>query len=148
MITPPDYCEQGCTVRLIAEVFLYLGFIDLAHIAKFGRRLVLSVVSSWLGNAWSRPKVALRPHLIAVGDVFIASHEGMAVRFDENHVRPTLIPFTRNPLKRPPCVVRITLIPKPGESPVAAADSVAPEAVSISSDLRGNSIILQFRFAA
>jgi len=32
--------------------------------------------------------------LIAVGDVLIASREGMAVRFDENHIRRNLMPLT------------------------------------------------------
>jgi DNA gyrase subunit A len=55
--------------------------------------------------------------------VFIASHEGMAVRFDEDHVRP----MGRNAygvkginLEERDYVVGMTVTPKPGEAPVGA----------------------------
>ncbi len=55
--------------------------------------------------------------------VFIASHEGMACRFDENHVRP----MGRNAygvfgidLEERDYVVGMTVTPKPGEAPVGA----------------------------
>ncbi len=76
--------------------------------------------------------------------VFIASHEGMAVRFDENHVRPmgrAAYGVNGINLDEGDYVVGMTVTPKPGEAPVgapavegaAAADAdVAPsEAVDL-----------------
>src|SRR6202142_286496 len=55
--------------------------------------------------------------------VFIASHEGMAVRFDENHV-PSMgpAPYGVNGinLDKGDYVVGMTVTPKPGEAPVGA----------------------------
>src|SRR6201993_3467183 len=63
--------------------------------------------------------------------VFLASHEGMACRFDENHVRP----MGRNAygvfgidLEERDYVVGMTVTPKPGTEPVGAAASAVPGA--------------------
>jgi len=55
--------------------------------------------------------------------VFIASHEGMAVRFDENHVRPmgrAAYGVNGINLEERDYVVGMTVTPKPGEAPVGA----------------------------
>ncbi|MFZ1010917.1 MAG: DNA gyrase subunit A [Candidatus Sulfotelmatobacter sp.] len=55
--------------------------------------------------------------------VFIASHEGMAVRFDENHVRPmgrAAYGVNGINLDEGDYVVGMTVTPKPGEAPVGA----------------------------
>src|ERR1700723_2465595 len=55
--------------------------------------------------------------------VFIASHEGMAVRFDENHVRPMGRPaygVNGINLEEGDYVVGMTVTPKPGAAPVGA----------------------------
>jgi DNA gyrase subunit A len=55
--------------------------------------------------------------------VFIASHEGMAVRFDENHVRPmgrAAYGVNGINLDEGDYVVGMTVTPKPGEKPVGA----------------------------
>jgi len=55
--------------------------------------------------------------------VFIASHEGMAVRFDENHVRPmgrAAYGVNGINLEERDYVVGMTVTPKPGESPMGA----------------------------
>ena len=60
--------------------------------------------------------------------VFIASHEGMAVRFDENHVRPmgrAAYGVNGINLDEGDYVVGMTVTPKPGEAPVGIA--AAPE---------------------
>jgi DNA gyrase subunit A len=58
--------------------------------------------------------------------VFIASHEGMAVRFDENHVRPmgrAAYGVNGINLEERDYVVGMTVTPKPGEAPVGAITS-------------------------
>jgi len=58
--------------------------------------------------------------------VFIASHEGMAVRFDENHVRPmgrAAYGVWGIDLEKNDYVVGMTVTPKPGAAPVGAAAS-------------------------
>jgi DNA gyrase subunit A len=78
--------------------------------------------------------------------VFIASHEGMAVRFDENHVRPmgrAAYGVNGINLDEGDYVVGMTVTPKPGEAPVgapavegaAAADADAEVAPSEAVDL-------------
>src|SRR6202161_311149 len=55
--------------------------------------------------------------------VFIASHEGMAVRFDESHVRPmgrAAYGVNGINLDEGDYVVGMTVTPKPGEAPVGA----------------------------
>src|SRR6202521_2960146 len=55
--------------------------------------------------------------------VFIASHEGMAVRFDENHVRPmgrAAYGVNGINLEEGDYVVGMTVTPKPGAAPVGA----------------------------
>ena len=55
--------------------------------------------------------------------VFIASHEGMAIRFDENHVRPmgrAAYGVNGINLDEGDYVVGMTVTPKPGEAPVGA----------------------------
>jgi DNA gyrase subunit A len=55
--------------------------------------------------------------------VFIATHEGMAVRFDENHVRPmgrAAYGVNGIDLEERDYVVGMTVTPKPGEAPVGA----------------------------
>jgi len=55
--------------------------------------------------------------------VFIASHEGMAVRFDENHVRPmgrAAYGVNGINLEERDYVVGMTVTPKPGAAPVGA----------------------------
>src|ERR1700756_830723 len=55
--------------------------------------------------------------------VFIASHEGMAVRFDENHVRPmgrAAYGVWGIDLAKDDHVVGMTVTPKPGAAPVGA----------------------------
>src|ERR1700728_3438255 len=55
--------------------------------------------------------------------VFIASHEGMAVRFDENHVRPmgrAAYGVNGINLEEGDHVVGMTVTPKPGAAPVGA----------------------------
>jgi DNA gyrase subunit A len=64
--------------------------------------------------------------------VFIASHEGMAVRFDENHVRPmgrAAYGVNGINLDEGDHVVGMTVTPKPGEAPVGAP---APAAENVS----------------
>jgi DNA gyrase subunit A len=64
--------------------------------------------------------------------VFIASHEGMAVRFDENHVRPmgrAAYGVNGIDLDEGDHVVGMTVTPKPGEAPVGAP---APAAENVS----------------
>jgi DNA gyrase subunit A len=64
--------------------------------------------------------------------VFIASHEGMAVRFEEDHVRP----MGRNAygvkginLEERDYVVGMTVTPKPGEAPVGAPPTTSTDHV-------------------
>src|SRR5271155_3738023 len=60
--------------------------------------------------------------------VFIASHEGMAVRFDENHVRPmgrAAYGVNGINLEERDYVVGMTVTPKPGAAPVGAPAAVA-----------------------
>ena len=55
--------------------------------------------------------------------VFIATHEGMAIRFDENHVRPmgrAAYGVNGVNLEERDYVVGMTVTPKPGEAPVGA----------------------------
>src|ERR1700680_3467393 len=66
--------------------------------------------------------------------VCIASHEGMAVRFDENHVRP----MGRNAygvnginLEERDYVVGMTVTPKPGESPATTTGHVETAASAV-----------------
>jgi DNA gyrase subunit A len=56
--------------------------------------------------------------------VFLASHEGMAVRFDENHVRPmgrAAYGVWGIDLEKGDYVVGMTVTPKPGAAPIGAA---------------------------
>ena len=62
--------------------------------------------------------------------VFIASHEGMAVRFDENHVRPmgrAAYGVNGINLEERDYVVGMTVTPKPGENPATTTDHVGTE---------------------
>jgi DNA gyrase subunit A len=62
--------------------------------------------------------------------VFIASHEGMAVRFDENHVRSmgrAAYGVNGINLEEGDYVVGMTVTPKPGTAPVAAPEASAVE---------------------
>jgi DNA gyrase subunit A len=63
--------------------------------------------------------------------VFIASHEGMAVRFDENHVRPmgrAAYGVNGINLDEGDYVVGMTVTPKPGAAPVGAPAPAAANA--------------------
>jgi DNA gyrase subunit A len=63
--------------------------------------------------------------------VFIASHEGMAVRFDENHVRPmgrAAYGVNGINLEEGDHVVGMTVTPKPGAAPVGAPALAASNA--------------------
>src|SRR6202045_1882772 len=63
--------------------------------------------------------------------VFIASHEGMAVRFDENHVRPmgrAAYGVNGINLEEGDHVVGMTVTPKPGAAPVGAPAPAASNA--------------------
>jgi DNA gyrase subunit A len=63
--------------------------------------------------------------------VFIASHEGMAVRFDENHVRPmgrAAYGVNGINLEEGDHVVGMTVTPKPGAAPVGAPAPAAANA--------------------
>ncbi len=91
--------------------------------------------------------------------VFIASHEGMAVRFDESHVRPmgrAAYGVNGINLDEGDYVVGMTVTPKPGAAPVGAPppgeDNVetaasavsgasAPEAEVVDLTLKGNLIL-------
>jgi DNA gyrase subunit A len=62
--------------------------------------------------------------------VFIASHEGMAVRFDENHVRSmgrAAYGVNGIHLEERDYVVGMTVTPKPGENPATTTDHVGTE---------------------
>jgi DNA gyrase subunit A len=68
--------------------------------------------------------------------VFIASHEGMAVRFDENHVRPmgrAAYGVNGINLEERDYVVGMTVTPKPGESPAIGTEQVKTAAPSAGS---------------
>ena len=74
--------------------------------------------------------------------VFIASHEGMAVRFDENHVRPmgrAAYGVNGINLEEGDYVVGMTVTPKPGAAPVGAPrsgeDDVETAAAAVSAAL-------------
>jgi DNA gyrase subunit A len=59
--------------------------------------------------------------------VFLASHEGMAVRFDENHVRPmgrAAYGVWGIDLEKGDYVVGMTVTPKPGAAPVKTTEDV------------------------
>jgi DNA gyrase subunit A len=67
--------------------------------------------------------------------VFIASHEGMAVRFDENHVRPmgrAAYGVNGINLEEGDHVVGMTVTPKPGAAPVGAPAPAASNATDAS----------------
>jgi DNA gyrase subunit A len=67
--------------------------------------------------------------------VFIASHEGMAVRFDENHVRPmgrAAYGVNGINLEEGDHVVGMTVTPKPGAAPVGAPAPAASNATEAS----------------
>jgi DNA gyrase subunit A len=66
--------------------------------------------------------------------VFIASHEGMAVRFDENHVRPmgrAAYGVNGINLEERDYVVGMTVTPKPGETAVAGTSHVGTAASAV-----------------
>jgi DNA gyrase subunit A len=63
--------------------------------------------------------------------IFLASHEGMAVRFDESHVRPmgrTAYGVWGIDLDKDDYVVGMATTPKPGAEPVGAAALALPDA--------------------
>jgi DNA gyrase subunit A len=76
--------------------------------------------------------------------VFIASHEGMAVRFDENHVRPmgrAAYGVTGINLEEGDYVVGMTVTPKPGEAPVAAVEGEVPAGEAVDLTQKGTLIL-------
>jgi len=84
--------------------------------------------------------------------VFIASHEGMAVRFDENHVRPmgrAAYGVNGINLEERDYVVGMTVTPRPeaasGKEPAGAAAPGTPaaegEAVSVDSDIPASEVV-------
>jgi DNA gyrase subunit A len=79
--------------------------------------------------------------------VFIASHEGMAVRFDENHVRPmgrAAYGVNGINLEEGDYVVGMTVTPKPGEAavePSAATGSDVPAGEAVDLTQKGTLIL-------
>jgi DNA gyrase subunit A len=76
--------------------------------------------------------------------VFIASHEGMAVRFDENHVRPmgrAAYGVNGINLEEGDYVVGMTVTPKPGEAPVAAVEGEVPAGEAVDLTQKGTLIL-------
>jgi DNA gyrase subunit A len=79
--------------------------------------------------------------------VFIASHEGMAVRFDENHVRPmgrAAYGVNGINLEEGDYVVGMTVTPKPGAAPVgapAAGEDAIDKAAAAATAAPGTSAI-------
>jgi len=79
--------------------------------------------------------------------VFIASHEGMAVRFDENHVRPmgrAAYGVNGINLEEGDHVVGMTVTPKPGAAPVGApapAASNATEAAATDAAIASGEVV-------
>ncbi|MHB8216655.1 MAG: DNA gyrase subunit A [Candidatus Sulfotelmatobacter sp.] len=74
--------------------------------------------------------------------VFIASHEGMAVRFDENHVRPmgrAAYGVNGINLEERDYVVGMTVTPKPGETTTAPGTAVPSAGLEQASALPGAS---------
>src|SRR5712671_692930 len=74
--------------------------------------------------------------------VFIASHEGMAVRFDENHVRPmgrAAYGVNGINLDERDYVVGMTVTPKPGAAPVGAPATTTDHLGTGDSSLPGTS---------
>src|SRR5712671_403300 len=72
--------------------------------------------------------------------VFIASHEGMAVRFDENHVRPmgrAAYGVNGINLDERDYVVGMTVTPKPGAAPVGAPATTADQVGTGDSSVQG-----------
>jgi DNA gyrase subunit A len=70
--------------------------------------------------------------------VFIASHEGMAVRFDENHVRPmgrAAYGVWGIDLDKDDYVVGMTVTPKSGEAPAVTAASVVQGATATKGEI-------------
>jgi DNA gyrase subunit A len=76
--------------------------------------------------------------------VFIASHEGMAVRFDENHVRPmgrAAYGVNGINLEEGDYVVGMTVTPKPGEAAVATAEGEVPAGEAVDLTHKGTLIL-------
>jgi DNA gyrase subunit A len=76
--------------------------------------------------------------------VFIASHEGMAVRFDENHVRPmgrAAYGVNGINLEEGDYVVGMTVTPKPGEAAVAAVEGEVPAGEAVDLTHKGTLIL-------
>jgi DNA gyrase subunit A len=74
--------------------------------------------------------------------VFLASHEGMAVRFDESHVRPmgrAAYGVWGIDLEKGDYVVGMTVTPKPGAAPVKTTDLTVAEAADLTES--GNLIL-------
>jgi DNA gyrase subunit A len=75
--------------------------------------------------------------------VFLASHEGMAVRFDENHVRPmgrAAYGVWGIDLEKGDYVVGMTVTPKAGAAPVTTAEDVT-EGETVELAVGGNLIL-------
>jgi DNA gyrase subunit A len=76
--------------------------------------------------------------------VFIASHEGMAVRFDENHVRSmgrAAYGVNGINLDEGDYVVGMTVTPKPGAAPVGAPPSTAAGTPAADADIPAGEVV-------
>jgi DNA gyrase subunit A len=76
--------------------------------------------------------------------VFIASHEGMAVRFDENHVRPmgrAAYGVNGINLDEGDYVVGMTVTPKPDASSVQGAPAAKTEAPTVDTDIPTGEVV-------
>ncbi len=70
--------------------------------------------------------------------VFIATHEGMAIRFDEDHVRPmgrAAYGVNGINLEERDYVVGMTVTPKPGAAPVKGVPATKGEGITVDSDI-------------